>query len=122
MPKTAKSFLYKRRYVPIEGHAPWLVSGNASELERIHYEGMDDVILLDFLPKELGFDMNMHILSFAPVPATVISKHTFRNTVPIFFPVRGVYNLDNNWIPVKKRRLHLYGRLFFTGWLWCRAW
>lgn len=59
-------FLYKRRYVPVEGHAPWLVSGNASELERIHYEGMDDVILLDFLPKELGFDMNMHILSFAP--------------------------------------------------------
>lgn len=55
-------FLYKRRYIPVEGHAPWLVSGNASELERIHYEGMDDVILLDFLPKELGFDMNMHIL------------------------------------------------------------
>ncbi len=82
-------FLYKRRYVPVEGHAPWLVSGNASELERIHYEGMDDVILLDFLPKELGFDMNMHILSFAPVPATVISKLTSRNTVPIFFPVRG---------------------------------
>ncbi len=53
MPKTAKSF-YKRRYIPVEGHAPWLVSGNASELERIHYEGMDDVILLDFLPKELG--------------------------------------------------------------------
>ncbi|EJO3303988.1 DUF861 domain-containing protein, partial [Escherichia coli] len=53
-------FLYKRRYVPVEGYAPWLVSGNASELERIHYEGMDDVILLDFLPKELGFDMNMH--------------------------------------------------------------
>lgn len=58
------NLLYKRRYVPVEGHAPWLVSGNASELERIHYEGMDDVILLDFLPKELGFDMNMHILSF----------------------------------------------------------
>lgn len=58
-------FLYKRRYVPVEGHAPWLVSGNACELECIHYEGMDDVILLDFLPKELGFDMNMHILSFA---------------------------------------------------------
>lgn len=83
-------FLYKRRYVPVEGHAPWLVSGNASELERIHYEGMDDVILLDFLPKELGFDMNMHILSLRQVPATVISKLTSRNTVPIFFPVRGL--------------------------------
>lgn len=69
-------FLYKRRYVPVEGHAPWLVSGNASELERIHYEGMDDVILLDFLPKELGFDMNMHILSFAPG----LKPRLYRNT------------------------------------------
>lgn len=62
---------------------------------------MDDVILLDFLPKELGFDMNMHILSFAPVPATVISKLTSRTRCLYSFR-SGVYNLDNNWIPVKK--------------------
>ncbi len=48
------------------GHAPWLVSGNASQLERIHYEGMEDVILLDFLPKELGFDMNIALLCSEP--------------------------------------------------------
>ncbi len=47
------------------------------ELERIHYEGMDDVILLDFLPKELGFDMNMHILSFAPC-----QPRLYRNSRP----------------------------------------
>lgn len=69
------------------------------------------MILLDFLPKELGFDMNMHILSFA-VPATVISKHMFRNTVPIFFPVR-VYNLDNNWIPVKKAITSLWALILY---------
>lgn len=44
-------FLYKRRYIPTEGHAPYLVTGNVSQLERIHYEGMEDVILIDFLPK-----------------------------------------------------------------------
>ena len=114
-------FLYKRRYVPVEGHAPWLVSGNASELERIHYEGMDDVILLDFLPKELGFDMNMHILSFARCQPRLYQTHV-QGTRCLYSFGQGVYNLDNNWIPVKKRRLHLYGRLFFTGWLWCRAW
>lgn len=55
-------FLYKRRYIPTADHAPYLVTGNVSQLERIHYEGMEDVVLIDFLPKELGFDMNMHIL------------------------------------------------------------
>ncbi|MGK1418920.1 (S)-ureidoglycine aminohydrolase, partial [Klebsiella pneumoniae] len=59
-------FLYKRRYIPTADHAPYLVTGNVSQLERIHYEGMEDVVLIDFLPKELGFDMNMHILSFEP--------------------------------------------------------
>ncbi len=93
---------YKRRYVPVEGHAPWLVSGNASELERIHYEGMDDVILLDFLPKELGFDMNMHILSFAPGASHGYIETHVQEHGAYILSGQGVYNLDNNWIPVKK--------------------
>lgn len=48
----------------VEGYVLWLVFGNVSELECIYYEGMDDVILLDFLFKELGFDMNMYIFFF----------------------------------------------------------
>lgn len=63
--KTA-SYFYINAAILLSRACPWLVSGNASQLERIHYEGMEDVILLDFLPKELGFDMNMHILSFEP--------------------------------------------------------
>ncbi|STK67769.1 putative glyoxylate utilization [Escherichia coli] len=45
--------------------------------------------------------MNMHILSFAPGASHGYIETHVQNTVPIFFPVRG-YNLDNNWIPVKK--------------------
>ncbi len=83
-------FLYKRRYVPVEGDAPWLVSGNASELERIHYEGMDDVILLDFLPKELGFDMNNGISFFCTRRQLWSHRNTCSGTrCLIFFPVRG---------------------------------
>lgn len=78
-----------------------MVSGNASQLERIHYEGMEDVILLDFLPKELGFDMNMHILSFEPGASHGYIETHVGNMALISFPA-GVYNLDNNWVPVKK--------------------
>lgn len=62
---------------------------------------MDDVILLDFLPKELGFDMNMHILSFARCQPRLY-RNTRSGTRCLYSFRSGVYNLDNNWIPVKK--------------------
>ena len=95
-------FLYKRRYIPTEGHAPYLVTGNVSQLERIHYEGMEDVILIDFLPKELGFDMNMHILSFEPGASHGYIETHVQEHGAYILSGQGVYNLDNNWVPVKK--------------------
>ena len=50
----------------------WFLT-NDSGLERIHYEGMDDVILLDFLPKELGLIWCISSL-LRQVPAMVISE------------------------------------------------
>ena len=91
-------FLYKRRYIPTEGHAPYLVS----QLERIHYEGMEDVILIDFLPKELGFDMNMHILSFAPGASHGYIETHVQEHGAYILSGQGVYNLDNSWVPVKQ--------------------
>lgn len=95
-------FLYKRRYIPVEGHSPYLVSGNVSQLERIQYEGMEDVILIDFLPKELGFDMNMHILSFEPGASHGYIETHVQEHGAYILSGQGVYNLDNNWVPVKK--------------------
>ncbi len=66
--------------------------------------------------------MNMHILSFAPSASHGYIETHVQEHGAYILSGQGVYNLDNNWIPVKKRRLHLYGRLFFTGWLWRRAW
>ncbi|EEN5289260.1 cupin domain-containing protein [Salmonella enterica subsp. enterica serovar Enteritidis] len=73
-----------------------------SQLERIHYEGMEDVILLDFLPKELGFDMNMHILSFEPGASHGYIETHVQEHGAYILSGQGVYNLDNNWVPVKK--------------------
>ncbi|MDT8621981.1 (S)-ureidoglycine aminohydrolase [Klebsiella grimontii] len=95
-------FLYKRRYIAVENHAPYLVTGNVSQLERIHYEGMEDVILIDFLPKELGFDMNMHILSFEPGASHGYIETHVQEHGAYILSGQGVYNLDNNWVPVKK--------------------
>lgn len=99
---TSKLFLYKRKYQPVAGYKAYVVSGNVSQLERIQYEGMSDVILQDFLPKELGFDMNMHILSFEPGASHgYIETHVQEHGAYILSGA-GMYNLDNEWVPVKK--------------------
>lgn len=95
-------FLYKRRYIPLANHMPYLVSGNVNQLEVIYYEGMQDVTLLDLLPKELGFDMNMHILSFKPGASHGYIETHVQEHGAYILSGQGVYNLDNNWIPVKK--------------------
>lgn len=95
-------FLYKRRYSAVEGRAPWRVSGNVNQLERIHYEGMSNVILQDFLPKEIDFDMNMHILSFEPGASHGYIETHVQEHGAYILSGQGVYNLDNEWIPVKK--------------------
>lgn len=66
------------------------------------------MILLDFLPKELGFDMNMHILSFEPGASHGYIETHVREHGAYILSGRGVYNLDNQWIPVKKATTSLW--------------
>ena len=63
---------------------------------------MEDVILIDFLPKELGFDMNMHILSFEPGASHGYIETHVQEHGAYILSGQGVYNLDNNWVPVKQ--------------------
>lgn len=98
----SRLFLYKRRYIPANGHKAHIVSGNVNQLERIEYEGMSDVILQDLLPKDLGFDMNMHILSFAPGASHGYIETHVQEHGAYILSGQGVYNLDNEWIPVKQ--------------------
>ncbi len=80
---------------------------------------MEDVILLISCLK--SFDMNMHILSFRTGRHGYIGTHV-REHGAYILSGRGVYNLDNNWVPVK-RRLHLHmGALFPCRPMLCRSW
>ncbi len=95
-------YLYKRRYDAIEGHEARVVSGNANDMEYIHYEGMADVGVKDLLPTDLGFDMNFHILSFKPGGSHGYVETHFQEHGAYIIEGQGMYNLDNNWVPVKK--------------------
>ncbi len=102
--KPAKAFLYKRLYDKLEGYEAHTVIGNSNELEEIEYEGMKDVIIKNFLPAtdNFGFDMNFHILSFKPGASHGYVESHFVEHGAYIYSGQGMYNLDNEWVPVQK--------------------
>lgn len=98
----AKLFLYKRRYDAIKGYEAIVVAGNANDIEYYDYEGMKDVGVKDLLPADLGFDMNMHILSFEPGASHGYIETHYQEHGAYILSGQGMYNLDNEWYPVKK--------------------
>lgn len=95
-------FLYKKRYEPLEGHAARKVVGNSNDLIPSEYEGMEDVLLWDLLPTDIGFDMNFHILSFEPGASHGYVETHVQEHGAYILSGQGMYNLDNNWMPVEK--------------------
>ncbi|MBM4761328.1 (S)-ureidoglycine aminohydrolase [Bacillus sp. B15-48] len=95
-------FLYKKRYEPLEGYEAHKVIGNTNELEPVEYEGMTDVLVWDLLPKDLGFDMNFHILSFKPGASHGYIETHVQEHGAYILSGQGMYNLDNEWMPVEK--------------------
>lgn len=95
-------FLYKKRYEAIEGYEAHKVIGSIHDQEPTEYEGMKDVLLWDFLPKDLGFDMNMHILSFEPGASHGYIETHVQEHGAYLISGQGMYNLDNQWYPVEK--------------------
>ena len=100
--KPAKAFMYKRNYCKLENLEPYVVVGNTENLEWVEYEGMQDVLIKDFLPKDLAFDCNFHILSFKPGASHGYLETHVQEHGAYCLSGQGMYNLDNEWIPVKK--------------------
>ena len=100
----ARGFLYKRKYEPLEGYEAYTVIANINDVEWTDYEGMTDVGIKDFLPSasDLGFDMNFHILSFKPGASHGYVETHVQEHGALIYSGEGMYNLDNDWIPVKK--------------------
>jgi len=100
---TAEVFLFKRRYLPLEGYEARTVTGNSHDIASVDYEGMADVQLTTLLPADdLAFDMNFHLLSFgAGASHGYIETHVQEHGA-LILEGEGLYCLDNDWVPVKK--------------------
>ncbi|MFJ7700832.1 (S)-ureidoglycine aminohydrolase [Lysinibacillus fusiformis] len=103
----SRLFLYKKRYQPLKGqplkgYTPEVVTGNVNDIEQEAYEGMKEVLIQDLLPKEIGYDMNIHILSFKPGASHGYIETHVQEHGAYILSGRGMYNLDNEWMPVDK--------------------
>lgn len=99
----SKVFLYKQKYKELEGQSkPWLVTGNANDIEEIEYEGTKEMRIKDLLPTDFAFDMNFHILTFDPGAGHPFIETHVQEHGAYLLSGEGVYNLDNEWVPVKK--------------------
>lgn len=97
-----ETFLYKKRYQEAKGYEPYVVSGNSNDIAGEDYEGMSDVNFKNLLPTDLNFDMNFHILSFETGGSHGYIETHYQEHGAILLSGEGMYNLDNNWMPVKK--------------------
>ena len=100
----ARAFLYKRKYQQLRGCSAHTVIANIHDVDWVEYEGMADVRMKDFLPAsdDPGFDMNFHILSFRPGACHGYVETHVQEHGAYIYSGQGMYNLDNDWIPVKK--------------------
>ena len=99
----AKLVLYKQKYIPVEGIGePWVVSNHVENLEVINYSDMEDVLLVDFLPTSIEFDMNFHILTFFPGGSHPFIETHVQEHGAYLLTGEGMYNLNNDWVSVKK--------------------
>lgn len=100
--KEMKALLYKQVYTPLEGHNAYVYYGNANDIEYREYDDMANVFIKDLLPVELGFDMNMHILSFAPGGCHPFVETHVQEHGAYILEGEGCYLLDDQWRMIKK--------------------
>lgn len=101
--QSARLYIYRRRYMPLEGYKAYTVTGNAKDLPWISYEGMNNCYIKNFLPADdLGFDMNMHILKFhIGASHGYIETHVQEHGM-LILTGKAMYRLDEDWVPVKE--------------------
>lgn len=111
-----KALLYKQRYIPLEGYAAEVVVGNWSALEESYmFRGDTSVKVYDFLPKHLGFDMNFHILSFAPGTSHAFVETHVQEHGAYVLEGAGLYYLDDRWLTIQKDDFIWFGPYVTQG-------
>ncbi len=105
----AKLLLYKQIYIPLKGTSAYTCWGNVNEMEYRIYDDMENVFIKDLLPTELGFDMNMHILAFAPGGCHPIVKTHVQEHGAYILSGEGMYFMDDRWLGIKKDDFMWFG-------------
>ena len=65
------------------------------------YDNMENVFVRDLLPVDERFDMNMHILSFAPGGCHPFVETHVQEHGAYLYEGEGLYLLNDDWVPVK---------------------
>lgn len=106
----AKLLLYKQVYIPYQDLKPYVVTGNINEVEYRIYDDMENVFVKDFLPTDnLAFDMNMHILSFAPGGCHPFVETHVQEHGAYILSGEGMYLMDDTWLGIKKNDFMWFG-------------
>lgn len=101
--------LYKQIYIPLEGTKANTVFGNVHNIPERIYDDMANVFIQDLLPTDLGFDMNMHILSFEPAGCHPFVETHVQEHGAYLTSGQGIYLLGNEWVQVKKEDFIWFG-------------
>lgn len=70
--------------------------------EVFHLDDMENVEMKNFLPTDLAYDMNFHILSFAPGASHSFVETHIQEHGMYILEGEGVYLLDEDWRLIKK--------------------
>lgn len=105
----SRFLLYKQVYIPVEGRSACVVWGNANDMEYRIYEDMENVFIKDLLPVDIGFDMNMHILAFAPGGCHPIVETHVQEHGAYILSGEGMYYMDDRWMGIKKDDFMWFG-------------
>ena len=107
--QASRLLLYKQKYIPLAGKEPYLVQGNVNDIPFQEYEGMENVFIKDLLPKDLAFDMNMHILSFEPGACHSFVETHVQEHGAYILSGEGMYIMEQEWLPIKKDDFMWFG-------------
>jgi (S)-ureidoglycine aminohydrolase len=107
--KKMRALLYKQIYIPLKGHGAVMVYGSVNDIPYRIYDDMENVFIKDLLPIDIGFDMNMHILSFAPGGCHPFVETHVQEHGAYILEGEGCYLLDNEWRMIKRNDFVWFG-------------
>lgn len=105
-----KALLYKQVYTPLEDvQKPGVFYGNTNDIAYREYDDMANVFVKDLLPSDVAFDMNMHILSFAPGGCHPFVETHVQEHGAYVLEGEGCYLLDEHWTMIKEKDFVWFG-------------